>query len=89
MNLEVLGAVVQGYSDRIQDQELLSIQSGYWSGYWSNNNKHPKTLGQIIDMVTRKRDTVNSKKEHAEDVDVEAFLERERKFNERRDTLAR
>lgn len=39
-------------------------------------------------MVTRKRDTVNSKKEHAEDVDVEAFLERERKFNERRDTLA-
>ena len=88
MNLEVLGAVVQGYSDRIQDQELLAIQSGYWSGYWSNS-KHPKTLGQIIDMVTRKRDTVNSKKEHAEDVDVEAFLERERKFNERRDTLAR
>ena len=88
MNLEVLGAVVQGYSDRIQDQELLSIQSGYWSGYWSNS-KHPKTLGQIIDMATRKRDTVNSKKEHAEDVDVEAFLERERKFNERRDTLAR
>lgn len=40
-------------------------------------------------MVTRKRDIVSNKKEHAEDVDVEAFLERERKFNERRDTLAR
>ena len=85
MSLDVLGAVFRGYADRLHDQQILAVQSGYWSGYWSNS-KHPKSLNQIVDMLTRKS---NKDTSHADDVDVEAFLERERKFNERRDSLAR
>lgn len=85
MSLDVFGAVVRGYADRLHDQQILAVQSGYWSGYWSNS-KHPKSLNQIVDMLTRRSDKETS---HANDVDVEAFLERERKFNERRDSLAR
>nr|DAD55415.1 MAG TPA: hypothetical protein [Siphoviridae sp. ctoNj20] len=86
MNLELLGAVVQGYTDRVQDQELLAVQSGYWSGYWSNS-KHPKSLKQVVDLITRNRKPQHQ--QHSNDVDVETFLEMERKFNERRDSLAR
>lgn len=88
MNFEVFGAVVQGYNDRVKDQEILAILSGYWSGYWSNS-KHPKSPQKVIDMVTNERETSNKKNVHADEVDVEAFLEMERRFNERRDSLAR
>lgn len=86
MSLDVLAAVSLGYRDRIWDQELLAVQSGYWSGYWSNSKK-PKSLGQIIGMVLRSRK--KSKQENADTIDVESFLAMEQRFNERRDSLAR
>ena len=86
MSLDVLTAVSRGYRDRIWDQELLAIQSGYLSGYWSNSKK-PKSLGQIIDMVLRSRK--KSKQHNVDTIDVDSFLAMEQRFNERRDNLAR
>ena len=88
MNFEIFGTVVQGYNDRVKDQKILAVLSGYWSGYWSNS-KHPKSLQKVIEIVTSEHKTSNKKNVHAGEVDVEAFLEKERLFNERRDSLAR
>lgn len=86
MSLDVFSAYVQGYSDRIHDQEALMVQAGYWSGYYMGA-KHPKPLDTIIGMLNRARKGKAASQKHSDEVDVEAFEEMERKFNERRDSL--
>ncbi len=87
MSMEMLKACVDGYSNRLLDMQLLSLQSGYWSGYYSRAKK-PKTLKLIAETLMRKMGTSNnSKPKHAAEVDVDAFLEQERIFAERMSTL--
>ena len=81
MSLDMIQAVIQGYGDALLDQQILALQSGYWSAYYYGS-KHPKPVAKIAeDMVKhhKKQDakTVSTPKP---DVDVEAFLEREAKF---------
>lgn len=68
-------AVIRGYSDRLFDYQVLAVHAGFWSGYYSGS-KHPKPLHQLVrQMYDRK----HNPHQHADDVDVEAFLQMEQR----------
>lgn len=80
MSLDMLKAVIQGYSDHIFDLQLIAVHQGYWSGYY-NRAKKPKNLESILKKLFKskqKEDTKPYKQKKVEDVDVERFLEMER-----------
>lgn len=77
MDLGVLRAVVQGYEDRLFDQQVIAVNAGFWAGYYTRSKK-PKPLHSLIQSMLRKRNEVPQ--QHANEVDVEAFLARERRF---------
>lgn len=81
MNLDTFQAVKKGYEDRVFDQQLIAVQSGYWSGYFMS--KKPKPLNIILKMLTRNRFRADSKSDHVDFVDVEAFLATEAQFQQR------
>lgn len=82
MSLDAFMAVVQGYTDRLLDQQILAVQTGYWAAYYTGS-KHPKSVQQLAEDMVRK----HQRKQDAADmsiprpeVDVNAFLEKEAKF---------
>lgn len=80
MSLDVLKAVVKGYSDHIFDLQLVAVHQGYWSGYYSRSKK-PKNLDTVLKKLFKakeKGDNRHSKQKKVEDVDVESFLAKER-----------
>lgn len=79
MSLDMFRACARGYADRMFDLQLLSVQQGYWAGYY-NNSKKPKSAKTIIETLIRRR---SKPKEHASEVDVDAFLKMEEQFNRR------
>ena len=84
MSLDVLNAFVGGYSDRLLDGQLLTVQSGYWAAYY-NNSKHPKSLKTISESLIQRHQRVprSSKDSLKPDVDVEAFLAQEELFKQK------
>lgn len=83
MSLEVLNAYLEGYSDHLFNLQLLSIQQGYWAGYFTRA-KRAKPLKKIIDELVRGRTKKAPKRlEDKPNVDVEAFLKAEREFNKK------
>ena len=82
MSMDMFKAYIQGYSDRLFDQQILSVQSGYWAAYYSNA-KHPKPLKTLIAEMTRKKNKTEQKKSKnvvKPEVDVSAFLAQEERF---------
>ena len=80
LNFDTFNAVVEGYTDRVFDQQLITVQTGYWSGYYSNS-KHPKSVDSIMmKMIDSRR---KSSKSNVSEIDVEEFLRREEAFNAR------
>ena len=79
-------ACVAGYEDRLFDMQLLAVHSGYWSGYYCS--RKPKPLHVILNKLLREKEKAKApkKRKHADSVDVEAFLEQERRFKERMKT---
>lgn len=77
----MLTAYIQGYSDRMVDQQILAVQSGYWSAYYTNS-KHPKAMSSIAEKIVRNHEQSMSKaiNKPKADVDVEAFLAQEALF---------
>lgn len=82
MSLDTFNAVVEGYSDKMFDRELLQVHSGFWSGYYANS-KHPRSLNTILKQLVKSKMKKDRKKGHADTVDVDAFLAREKAFQER------
>lgn len=80
MSLDMLRAVIRGYTDHIFDLEIVAVYQGYWSGYYSRAKK-PKTTKTIIEKMFRSKEknSKTSKQTPAEEVDVETFLAREQK----------
>lgn len=80
MSLDMLRAVIQGYTDHIFDLEVVAVYQGYWSGYY-NRAKKPKPTKTIIEKMfrTKERNDQKSKQTQVEEVDVETFLAREQK----------
>lgn len=82
MSLDTFEAVKEGYSDRLFDYQLMCVQSGFWSGYY-NNSKHPKSLNSIMDVLIKNKFKKGHKNlQHADEVDVEAFLALEQRRKE-------
>ena len=84
MSLDVFQAYVRGYGDRLTDQQIVALQSGYWSAYYANA-KHPKPMHMIAEDIMKRHKQEDAKKLSAPkpDVDVEAFLAMEAKFQSR------
>lgn len=87
MDLPCFQACVLGYSDSLFDRQITAIQTGYWAAYYTNS-KHPKSLASLIQDMTRKRQlsevkALGSKSVSKPEVDVESYLEMERKFYEK------
>lgn len=79
----MFNAYIQGYGDHLFDQQILAVQAGYWAGYY-NKAKHPKSIKSILTKMLQKRQQSEHKlKTPVLEVDVEAFLERERLFKKR------
>lgn len=82
MSLDVFKAYTQGYSDSLFDQQILSIQTGYWAAYYTNS-KHPKPLKTIITELSSKRLRAEQRQKKnivRPEVDVDAFLATEEQF---------
>lgn len=82
----MLKACVDGYSDSLFDQQILSVQAGYWAGYY-NRMKKPKPIKSVIDSLVRNKSRQDaSGRVTAPEVDVDAFLEQEAQFQKRLNT---
>ena len=79
MSLEVLYAYIKGYSDRLLDQQIIAVTTGYWSGYYSNA-KHAIKVSKVISNLYKNHRSDKRRKPHADTVDVDAFLDRETAF---------
>lgn len=81
MSLDVVQAVIKGYGDRLLDQQIVALQSGYWSAYYSGA-KHPKPVHKIAEDMVKRHKQQDAKKMSTPkpDVDVEAYLEMEAQF---------
>lgn len=81
MSLDMVQAVVNGYGDRMIDNQIIALQSGYWSAYYSGA-KHPKPVHKVAEtMVTRhKQQDARRMSAPKPDVDVDAYLEMEAQF---------
>lgn len=77
-------AYVEGYSDRMIDYQIIALQSGYWSAYYSGV-KHPKSVSRIAEDIVKRHKAQGAKKLTAPkpDVDVDAYLEMEAQFKSR------
>ena len=79
----MFNAYVQGYSDRLFDQQVLAVQAGFWAGYYVKA-KHPKSLKSVLTSMLKKRKQAEHRiNTPAPEVDVEAFLATERQFKEK------
>ena len=81
MSMDIFQSIVAGYSDRLIDLQILSIQTGYWAAYYVGS-KHPKSPDKIADSFTKKRVKAPKVVPVAE-VDVDTFLAREARFKSR------
>lgn len=81
MSLDMVQAAIKGYGDAILDQQIIALQAGYWSAYYSGV-KHPKPVSKIAeDMVRRhKQQDAKAALKPKPDVNVEAYLEMEAQF---------
>ena len=85
MSLPMLNAFVAGYEDYIFDLQIVAVHGGYWAGYYSRTKK-PKTLKNVLESMFRRKNkaaNIGKSKNTAPDVNVEEFLERERRFKAR------
>lgn len=64
-----------GAADKSRDSLAQLVQGAYYTAYW-NNAKHPVKLDRVIKQIYKDD---NAPKQ---DVDVEAFLEKKRRFAE-------
>lgn len=81
MSLDMVQAYVKGYGDRMLDNQIIALQAGYWSAYYSGV-KHPKPVNKIAEDMVRRHKLEDAKKLSAPkpDVDVDAYLEMEAQF---------
>ena len=84
MSLDVFNAYVDGYADRLFDQQVLAMQTGHWAAYFVGS-KHPKPVKELAEkMYKNKQGAKRSKSGVAKpEVDVDAYLEREANFRAR------
>jgi hypothetical protein len=66
-----------GHDEAIHESEKLAVLTGYWAGYYSGMGRK-KPVKTILAQMERARNGGSGNR--APDVDVDAFLARERRF---------
>lgn len=85
MSLDMFQAVVSGYSDRLLDMQILSVQTGYWAAYYVGS-KRPKLPRDVAASMLRAHKKSKSQQKTvavstpASAADVDTFLAREARF---------
>lgn len=83
MSLDMFNAYVDGYADRLFDQQILTMQTGYWAAYFVGS-KHPKSMKELAEKMYSNKGAKRVETGVAKpEVDVESFLEREASFKAR------
>lgn len=85
MSLEVFQTYVAGFTDHLLDQQIIAVQTGYWTAYYVRS-KRPKPLKTIVAGLRKaaEQPRISSTGSVAKpEVDVDAFLEREAAFQAR------
>lgn len=82
LNLGQVQAVIQGYTDRVNDQVCVAVWSGYYSAYY-NSSKHAKKPTEIIKKIQQS----NMQQKHSSNAlsqditeDIEQFAKRDLQF---------
>ena len=83
LNLGQVQAVIDGYSERILDDTIQSVWTGYYASYFFG--KHPKKPTEIIEKVMqefhKKRYSQASLKQEVHmDAEIELFAKRDLAF---------
>lgn len=81
MSYEVLQAYIDGYGEHLNDLQIIGVVQGFYAGYYGRAKK-PKPLKQVISKLLHPKKSKDDDTP-APDVDVEAFLEMDRRFKER------
>lgn len=74
-------AYVEGYQEKLFDQQCLAIHQGYWVGYFFS--KHPKPVNTVLEQTINKHQQALKKQKRKNknipkpEVDIETFLKRE------------
>lgn len=83
MSMDVFTAYVNGYSDRLLDQQILAMQTGHWAAYFVGS-KHPKSIKELSEKMLKEHLKQDAKLKNPSaprpDVDVAAYLEQEARF---------
>lgn len=60
--------------------EMIAVKIGFWSAYYSHA-KRPMPLDSVLEKIEKSYNGENiTNRKHADDVDVDAFLQRETEF---------
>ena len=92
MSLTTFCAVIDGYQEHLFDLKCISVYQGFWAGYYGNT-KRPKPLSTVLSSLLKEHVKAkqarrgNKPEKPRPDVDVTAFLERERAFKSKYDRL--
>ena len=83
LNLGQVRAVIDGYSERILDDTIQSVWTGYYASYFFG--KHPKKPTEIIESLITSNKTSSSgsnKKSDCTDIysEIEKFAQRDLAF---------
>lgn len=70
-------ACIEGASDFQRDRVAIAVQGAFYTAYWQNA-KHSMSLDRVLRKIRQPANTSGEKP----DVDVEAFQEQYRRFEE-------
>lgn len=71
---------MNGYNQRLLDEHVVSIHTGYWSGYYANA-KRPKSPTVMAQKLRRASEKAQSNELGAKpEVDVDAFQAKEKRL---------
>jgi hypothetical protein len=73
-----LNACVEGYEDRLLDEQTTAVYTGYWSAYYTNKRGSKNPVKIIQGMLNNRYN--KKKKGQVPDVDVDAFKKAEAQF---------
>lgn len=73
LNLGQVQAVIDGYSERIVDDTIQSVWTGYYAAYFFS--KHPKKPTEVIQKILKAKSQNKSLSVNRELVDMDAELD--------------
>lgn len=83
LNIPMLQAFVEGYQERLFDEQCLAVHQGYWAGYYQS--KKPKAAETVISRMVTNHEKAKKNKKNTDlnvpkpEVDMERFLQLEQK----------